>query len=255
MKTPLIRPSTAQQRKVQKIPNLVMKIKVLILRALNRIIWPIRFRQFRKIVNAGKFPNDTLLRSLVYRWGNAGWSADISYLRRLLEEMLAARQYTVLECGSGLTTVLLGVVADRQGHKILSLEHHPGWHERISETLEKASIKSVDIYYCPLKDYGKFDWYDLAAGGFPNDCEFDLVICDGPPGTTKSGRLGLPYVMASSFRDHCVIIADDAHRPGERQAINHWISDFNIVLDKNRSHEHFDTLVFNRSSPPALSSS
>ncbi len=126
-------------------------------------------------------PSDRLLKTLVYNWGNVGFSADIRYLKFLLKEALRATDRTVLECGSGLTTLLLGVVADRQSHRHIALEHHSGWYERMHETLKKEEVKNTTVHYCPLKDYGTFEWYEISDVDIPDQPLIDLVICDGPP--------------------------------------------------------------------------
>jgi hypothetical protein len=51
---------------------------------------------------------------------------------------------------------------------------------------------------------------------------FSLVICDGPPGTVKGGRLGLISVMRSRFAEGCEILLDDAWRQQERQIAEEW---------------------------------
>lgn len=214
------------------------------LRVLNRLCWPVLFLRFRKSVFAGRLPSDRLLALLVYHWGNAGWSADARYLRRLLQETMSTTNQTILELGSGLTTVLLGVVADRQSHRVLSLEHHAGWQQRVTSTLSRNRIQGARVFHSALRDYGRFDWYDISSCELPGDIMFDMVICDGPPSQTRGGRFGLPYVMNSQFKPGCMIIADDAHRPGEQEIFARWAEDFPIRSDESRSEAHFITFIF-----------
>jgi hypothetical protein len=47
-------------------------------------------------------------------WGNDGWSADLEYLRAVADRMRGVTG-PVLECGSGLTTIVMGVLAERRG--------------------------------------------------------------------------------------------------------------------------------------------
>lgn len=191
-------------------------------------------------------PSDRLLRTLVYNWGNVGFSADIRYLKFWLRETLTTTDRTVLECGSGLTTLLLGVVADRQSHTHLSLEHDSGWYERMHGTLNAEGVKNTTVHYCPLKDYGEFEWYGISDVGIPDEPVIDFVICDGPPAQTRGGRVGLPYVLGSRFADGCIIAADDAHRTGEREIMSRWMSDFGLREDAARSDAHFKILLVNR---------
>jgi hypothetical protein len=51
---------------------------------------------------------------------------------------------------------------------------------------------------------------------------FDLVICDGPPGTTKGGRYGLVPIMRERLKPGCAILLDDAGREQERAIADRW---------------------------------
>jgi hypothetical protein len=115
----------------------------------------------------------------------------------------------------------------------------------MANILRKAGVRSTSVHYCPLKDYGEFDWYEVSDEGIPAQPFIDLIICDGPPAQTRGGRVGLPYVLGSRFADGCIIAADDAHRPGEREMISRWKSDFGLREDAGRSDAHFQILLVN----------
>ena len=66
-------------------------------------------------------PDNGLLHDLVYGWGNS-WSAQHEYLAACLEAALQS-EGPILECGSGLSTVLLGAIADCKGYKLYSFEN------------------------------------------------------------------------------------------------------------------------------------
>jgi len=51
---------------------------------------------------------------------------------------------------------------------------------------------------------------------------FSLVICDGPPGTTKGGRYGLLPVLDKRLPPGATILLDDAGRPAETELIRRW---------------------------------
>ena len=72
----------------------------------------------------------------------------------------------------------------------------------------------------PLVGYGEFVWYDPPLAQMPD--EFSLVICDGPPGTTKGGRYGLLPVLGDRLRAGATILLDDAGRPAEAELIRRW---------------------------------
>jgi len=70
-----------------------------------------------------------------------------------------------------------------------------------------------------LRDYGDFDWYDVDPLELPT---FSLVICDGPQGSTRGGRLGLLPVLRERLAPGCSILLDDAARPSEREVLRRW---------------------------------
>jgi hypothetical protein len=51
---------------------------------------------------------------------------------------------------------------------------------------------------------------------------FALVVCDGPPGSTKGGRFGLVPIMRERLEPGCVILLDDASREQELAIARRW---------------------------------
>jgi len=158
-----------------------------------------------------------VLEHLVFGWGNELWSGWSEYLAACIEHALRSSG-PILECGSGLSTILVGAVAQRRGLAHCALEHMPDWAARVRTQLAKYHIDS-NIHCAPLKDHGSFVWYD-APVHMPEN--FELVICDGPPGSVKGGRYGLVPIMGSRLDDRCVILLDDAYRQQERHIAEQW---------------------------------
>jgi hypothetical protein len=61
--------------------------------------------------------DEDLLLDLVYGWGNAAWSGAPELLQCCVRQALVVRD-PVLECGSGLTTLLVGAVVQRTGNQL-----------------------------------------------------------------------------------------------------------------------------------------
>ncbi len=110
-------------------------------------------------------------------WGNEGWSADLEFLRALAQRMLEVTG-SVLECGSGLTTLVAGVLAERAGVHVLSLEQDPFWAKLVQSRLSRFGISAVTLVHVPLRTYEGFLWFDVSELRLPGSFEF--VICDGP---------------------------------------------------------------------------
>ncbi|MBN1919423.1 MAG: class I SAM-dependent methyltransferase [Verrucomicrobia bacterium] len=160
-----------------------------------------------------------LVRRFRHGWGNELWSAEAGYIGALVEHAWKS-EGPILECGSGLTTVLLGLIAQRIGQRVWSLEHQPKWGDHVREALRKWRVRTVELCVDELHDYGPYTWYVPPQDRMPGD--FSLVACDGPPQVTRGGRYGLLPVMRPRLRSGCVIIVDDADRPEDRATIQAW---------------------------------
>lgn len=164
-------------------------------------------------------PGSPILPQLIYGWGNDGWPALPEYLVTAIRHALMPGG-PILECGSGLTTMLIGAAAQRSGRRLWSLEHLPAWGERVGDYLARHGVDGVHLCVSPLRDYGHFAWYDPPLAAMPDD--FALVICDGPPGSTWGGRYGLLPVMGKKLTADCIILLDDGGRPEEQAIARRW---------------------------------
>jgi hypothetical protein len=160
-----------------------------------------------------------VIPDLIYGWGNVGWSAPSEYLVRCVECALASEGPS-LECGSGLSTILVGAVAAKMGYTHWVLEHTQGWADRVQACLRKYGVDSVASCTKPLRDYGEFVWYDPPLESMPD--EFALVVCDGPPSDTRGGRYGLVPIMKERLGPGCIVLLDDAIREHEQLTAMRW---------------------------------
>jgi hypothetical protein len=168
---------------------------------------------------AGRRPTTPMLESLRLAWGNPGFSPSLDLLKHVARRACRING-PVLECGSGLTTILLGLLTQKHGIEVWALEHHPKWHEHLAGVLQEHGLDNVHLSLSPLVDYDDFKWYALPKGELPK--HFALVVCDGPPGMTRGGRYGLLPVMGKRLARHCTIIMDDTFRRRERKVIERW---------------------------------
>lgn len=190
------------------------------LRACHRdfVFWR-AMRRFLRDPAASTASGNNVIADLIYGWGNEAWSALEEYSVGCLKHALASKG-PILECGSGLTTIMVGVVAQKSGNTIWSLEHTQAWGERVKKYLKRYRIDSVRMCVNPLKDYGDFFWYEPPLELMPN--EFSLILCDGPPGDTRGGRYGLVPIMKGRLKPGCIILLDDAARKQERAIAARW---------------------------------
>jgi hypothetical protein len=161
-------------------------------------------------------PSERMLALLQRAWGNHGFAAKTDYLRTVVAAVLTTSG-PILECGSGLTTLLLAALAGRRGVPVWALEHLPEWRAKVARAVR--GFPHTRVVDAPLRPYGEFDWYDVTPALLPE--RFALVICDGPPGTTRGGRYGLLPVLGDRLHG-AIVILDDAHRSDERDIIARW---------------------------------
>src|SRR5262245_56670862 len=118
-------------------------------------------RQLRRAIKAirklpeGQIPSRRLLSALIEGWGNQGFAATIDYLAAVAKNSVNTRG-PILECGSGATTLLLGVLCGLRNVEVWTLEHSPEWLQRVVEALKRNGISGVHVCESPLVEYGDF---------------------------------------------------------------------------------------------------
>lgn len=157
--------------------------------------------------------------SLRREWGNvySAWPEFLTALQLMAQEA----QGPILECGSGLTTLILGAVTEQP---VYVLENDLEYAQKIQGWIEEMGYSNVYTYHAPIKDYNGFQWYEV-----PEDLpQFGFIVCDGPRRT--AGRYGLVPVLSHRILDGCKILADDMETM--RPAVDRWGYPYNI-LGKN----------------------
>lgn len=157
----------------------------------------LKFSAALKAVRDGRHTANHLV-DLVAGWSNEKWSGQPELLEICIQ---LGRQATgpILECGSGLTTLILNLVSQ---HPVISLENSPVWASYTAGMAAKFGIQS-DIRCAPLVSVSETaDWY--LTDELPN---FSLVVCDGPNRMTHGGRTGIKSIAA--FVATATFVLDD----------------------------------------------
>lgn len=179
-------------------------------------------RRARGVPLMGELPGRVVM-DLKLGWGNDVIAAKPDFIRAIVRQMWQTRGH-VLECGSGLSTLIAGMIAQRTGSRLWSLEHQPEWVEATNAALQRFGIDSAAVCHVPVRNFGEYNWYDISCVELPS--RFELVICDGPPGDTHGGRYGLLPECAALLGPGCTVLLDDAQRPGEKAVLERWALEF-----------------------------
>ncbi len=155
-----------------------------------------------------------------------GWAGSPDFLLALARHVLAERPLAVLECGSGVTTVVIARALQKNGHGHLwSLDHDARFADATRREITRQGLdRWATLIDAPLVsvgcEAGEQPWYDPAA--LP-DGPFDLLVVDGPPGgVAPLARLPAGERLFPRLRPEGVVFLDDAGRSDEREIVRRW---------------------------------
>lgn len=148
---------------------------------------------------------------------------------RLIADQLLCEPDTVVECGSGTTTLLIGGFLRRNGHgRSFSLEHDAGFAESTERQLRGAGLSDVcTVIRAPLRRQAfggeLVSWYDVdRLDKLPE--AIDLLVVDGPPMAEPWARWPALGVLGDRLRPGATILVDDGRRRAERRTVLRWLS-------------------------------
>jgi predicted O-methyltransferase YrrM len=124
------------------------------------------------------------------------WDNDFTPPAQELFAMLEIARQTdgkILECGSGLSTLLLAST----GKPVTSLEQDSSYAENVNKILSKCGIES-GVIVTELVD----GWYDVDLE------EYSMIFIDGP---AEKGRIGI-LKKIKSIPTGCTVIIDDVNQ-------------------------------------------
>ena len=170
------------------------------------------------------------------------WVASPDLLRHLYDHVNTARPRLVLECGSGLSTVIMAYAIRRAGHdgRIVALEHLERFAERTRGMLEDHGLTDVaEVRLAPLKDVvidgEPWPWYEPSC--IPDE-PIDLLFVDGPPGATREDARypALPLVR-DRLQEGSTLILDDLGREDEAHVATRWVDEHDGLEIRRLPHE------------------
>jgi len=157
---------------------------------------------------------------------NSAISPD--FARILIDEILTKKPKCVLECGSGVSTIINSYCIELNNiGKIYSLDDDHKYAEITRNNINKHLLnKYSEIYTAPLKQYSlndkKYMWYDISS--IKEIKDIDLLIIDGPNGEKNpDARFPALPLLYDKLSNNSTIIIDDANRFGEKMMVDKWL--------------------------------
>ena len=156
-----------------------------------------------------------------------GWVASPDFLRYLTQFAIERKPKVVVECSSGMSTLVLAASLKRQGHgKVFSLEHDPLFAEKTRQLIDQHELtdwaRVIDAPLTSVEVEGwSGDWYDTS--GLPADISIDMLVVDGPPAdTAPMARFPALPRFAPFMSSTGIVVLDDAVRSDEQQIVERW---------------------------------
>lgn len=183
-----------------------------------------------------------------------GWSASPDLLLLLTSLVATRRPTTVIDIGSGNSTLWLSLALRTYGvsGRVIALDHEEAYARSTRALIELHGLGDyAEVRHAPLVDV-KVDqemwpWYDLAALADVREC--DLVVVDGPPGMgRRHARYPALPLLASRLTDRAVVVLDDCDRADEQEIVQRWLAEFPGWTTRRYRHEKITT-VFTRQQP------
>lgn len=218
--------------------GLVIGLNLYLLHKAGWIFWRVdqvkrsmdrRFRQqFRQLQCLQALQQDlTFAKSLPPAGGKA---ASPDFLKLLADRILRDKPEVIVECGSGLSSVVASRCLQLNGRgRLYSLEHMEEFADQTRRELNRQGLVNwASILDAPLAPYHingrSFSWYRWSD--LP-DLPIDLLIVDGPPARTgASPRYPAGPVLFPRLSSRGVVLIDDAARPEELAVIAEWSKEF-----------------------------
>jgi hypothetical protein len=168
--------------------------------------------------------------AFIEAWGDDGFSADTTYISKIIEMMYYG---TVLECGTGASTLVENELGMRRGMKIYSLEQSASF----AREMTRRDLKAVDVIHAPLKSMGDYHWYD-APSSLP--MHFSLIICDGPYIDKSLGeniyagwRYGiLPWLVGTGRTFDTMLLDDVVNHDRATAVLARWEREYGVKVER-----------------------
>lgn len=156
------------------------------------------------------------LESLSGRVDN--WSIGPNAAMRLIDYIEDNEPTGIVECGSGLSTIIIAQCLKKIGNgHVISLEHDATHHYKTSRWLKELGLdRRASVVHSELS--GIIPFYS----SFPSMGEIDMLFVDGPPSSIHPLSRYKAKALFKSMSQNAFVFLDDTHRNSEKLTVQLW---------------------------------
>lgn len=160
-----------------------------------------------------------------------GWAGSPDFLWNIARLAQKNKPRVVVECSSGVSTVVLAqsLKLNGSGH-VYSMDHDPVFAEKTRQELLRHNLEDwATVVDAPITQHHiadkKWPWYSLEF--LPDNFSIDMLVIDGPP--THIGefaRYPAGPLLFDKLNNTGVVFLDDAGRESEKDVLARWEIEF-----------------------------
>jgi hypothetical protein len=163
------------------------------------------------------------------------WSISPKEVLHICNDIVINKRTSIIEFGSGFSTFCIAQLLKNNqiNASFVTVENDAEWACELKEILLKMNLeKFVEIVLSPITNVNdsisreeQRTWYDskVLKESLKDILAFDLVIVDGPIGTTTPyARYSAIPFLKEKLSDEFSVFLDDTNRADEIEIINDW---------------------------------
>lgn len=158
-------------------------------------------------------------------------SASPDFLRHAVSIILSRKPSTVVELGSGASTIVIAYCLKRLGHgRIVSVDHEAKFAGITRGLIEEHGLQDfatvLHLPLAPIRIEGReYLWYSM--NNFELKDPVDFLVIDGPPYHVHPlARYPAIPLLLDRLAPDAAVLLDDALRPEEKRIAKMWQTEF-----------------------------
>jgi hypothetical protein len=161
---------------------------------------------------------DILVSEICETWGDAQLNGADGFLSACLD--VASRTTgPILQCGAGLSTLLLGLAAERSGVHLWTLEHQSHAANSARSWLHQYEVANAHVISAPADLMEDCVGYVVDAARLPSN--LGLVICEGSSAVPASARSMLTRI-GDRLDPNSVVLVHHVKRRRDADFLVQW---------------------------------